>query len=137
MFGPSNNQLSLNKFFDPSTPSMRKGRDGGRKKTGKKRGKKGGETGGKKKKRMMKIVATMSLPAVDLPSANHWNAERSCQYELFASFCNVISRRMHLSFSNLITSFTSLFLTTHNLQEISAQFIDHNQIKEKERKKHK
>ena len=29
----------LNKFFDPSTPSMRKGRDGG-KKTGKKNGKK-------------------------------------------------------------------------------------------------
>ena len=32
-------QLSLNKFFDPSTPSMRKGRDGGEnggKKTGKK-----------------------------------------------------------------------------------------------------
>ena len=32
-------QLSLNKFFDPSTPSMRKGRDGG-KKTGEKTGKK-------------------------------------------------------------------------------------------------
>ena len=27
VFGPSR-QLSLNKFFDPSTPSMRKGRDG-------------------------------------------------------------------------------------------------------------
>ena len=25
-------QLSLNKFFDPSTPSMRKGRDGGEEK---------------------------------------------------------------------------------------------------------
>ena len=35
-------QLLLNKFFDPSTPSMRKGCDGG-----KKRGKK---TGGKKEK---------------------------------------------------------------------------------------
>ena len=32
-------QLSLNKFFDPSTPSMRKGRDGG-KNGGKKREKK-------------------------------------------------------------------------------------------------
>ena len=31
-------QLSLNKFFDPSTPSMRKGRDGGNR--GKKNGKK-------------------------------------------------------------------------------------------------
>ena len=28
VFGHSK-QLSLNKFFDPSTPSMRKGRDGG------------------------------------------------------------------------------------------------------------
>ena len=35
VFGHSK-QLSLNKFFDPSTPSMRKGRDGGK-------------TGGKKK----------------------------------------------------------------------------------------
>ena len=42
IFGRSK-QLSLNKFFDPSTPSMRKGRDGG-----KKRGKKKWE---KKKKR--------------------------------------------------------------------------------------
>ena len=33
VFGHSK-QLSLNKFFDPSTPSMRKGRDGG---TGKKK----------------------------------------------------------------------------------------------------
>ena len=39
-------QLSLNKFFDPSTPSMRKGRDGEKKK--KKNGKK---TGKKKKKK--------------------------------------------------------------------------------------
>ena len=36
VFGRSK-QLSQNKFFDPSTPSMRKGRDGG------KRGKKNGE----------------------------------------------------------------------------------------------
>ena len=34
-------QLSLNKFFDPTTPSMKKGSDGGNgKKTGKKTGKK-------------------------------------------------------------------------------------------------
>ena len=33
-------QLLLNKFFDLSTPSMRKGCDGGKKKTGKKREKK-------------------------------------------------------------------------------------------------
>ena len=30
VFGRSN-QLSLNKFFDPSTPFMRKGRNGGKK----------------------------------------------------------------------------------------------------------
>ena len=41
VFGHSK-QLSLNKFFDPSTPSMRKGRDGKRKKNG-------GEKNGKKK----------------------------------------------------------------------------------------
>ena len=60
-------QLSLNKFFDPSTPSMRKGRDGEKK------------TGEKEKKRWMKIVATTSLPAVDRPNADHWNAARSRQ----------------------------------------------------------
>ena len=31
---PSPKQLSLNKFFDPSTPSMRKGRNGEKKKQG-------------------------------------------------------------------------------------------------------
>ena len=55
MFGRSK-QLLLNKFIDPSTPSIRKGRDGG--KTG------GGEI------RMMKIVATTSLPAVDCLNAD-------------------------------------------------------------------
>ena len=47
-FGRSRH-LSLNRFFDPSTPSMRKGDDGGEKKKKENRG---------KKKRMMKIVAT-------------------------------------------------------------------------------
>ena len=28
---------------------------------------------------MMKIVATTSLPAVNRPNANHWNAAHSCQ----------------------------------------------------------
>ena len=46
---------------------MRKGRDGG-----KKRGK-------KENKIRMKIVATMSLPAVDRPNADRWNAARSSQ----------------------------------------------------------
>merc|ERR1712208_88391 len=40
-------QLSLNKFFDTSTPSMRKGRDGGE-----------NEMKNEKKKIMKKIVAT-------------------------------------------------------------------------------
>ena len=48
---------------------MRKGRDGEKKK----RGKKGGE-------RRMKIVATKSLPAVDRPNADRWNAARSRQF---------------------------------------------------------
>ena len=39
VFGRSR-QLSLNKFFDPSTPSMRKGRDGKRKKKRKEKKKK-------------------------------------------------------------------------------------------------
>ena len=39
VFGRSK-QLLLNKFFDPSTPSMRKGRDGGKKTGEKKNGKK-------------------------------------------------------------------------------------------------
>ena len=47
---------------------MRKGRHGGE--TGKKREKCGG---GKKR---MKIVATTSLPAVDRPNAERWNAAR-------------------------------------------------------------
>ena len=63
-------QLLLNKFFDPSTPSMRKGRD---------RGKKTGGKMGKKEKRLMIIVATTSLPAVDRPNADRWNAARSRQ----------------------------------------------------------
>ena len=40
VFGRSK-QLLLNKFFDPSTPSMRKGRDGGN----------GGKNGGKKEEK--------------------------------------------------------------------------------------
>ena len=66
-------QLSQNIFFDPSTPSMRKGRDG------EKNGKNGGKKK-KKKKRRMEIVATTSLPAVDRPNADRWNAARSRQW---------------------------------------------------------
>ena len=71
-FSQASRQLSLNRFFDPSTPSMRKGRDG---ETEKKRGKKEE----KKRKIRMKIVATTSLPAVDRPNADRWNAARSRQ----------------------------------------------------------
>ena len=43
-----------------------------------------GNSGGKEerraeKKRLMKIMATTSLPAVDRPNADRWNAARSCQ----------------------------------------------------------
>ena len=51
---------------------MRKGRDGG-KKTGEKKRE-------KKEKRLMEIVATTSLPAVDRPNADRWNAARSRQF---------------------------------------------------------
>ena len=57
---------------------MRKGRDG-EKKTGKTEEKKNG----KKKKIRMKIVATTSLPAVDRPNADHWNATRSRQNKIY------------------------------------------------------
>ena len=55
VFGCSK-QLLLNKFFDPSTPSIRKGNSGERMKKTKKM---------EEKKRLMRIVATASLPAVD------------------------------------------------------------------------
>ena len=70
VFGHSK-KLSQNKFFDPSTPSMRKGRDGGEKNgEGKTR---------KNKKRLMITVATTSLPAVDRPNPDRWSAAFSCQ----------------------------------------------------------
>ena len=49
---------------------MRKGRDG-EKKNREKNGEK------KEKKIRMKIVATTSLPAVDRPNKDRWNAARS------------------------------------------------------------
>ena len=65
---------------------MRKGRDGEkREKNG------GGKNGEKKKKKIrMKIVATTSLPAVNRPNADRWNATRSCQflYKLQLKSCN-------------------------------------------------
>ena len=70
MFGHSK-QFSLNKFFDPSTPSMRKGRDGGEM--------------GKKGKRLMIIVATTPLPAVNRPNADRWNAASIDPTTLFSS----------------------------------------------------
>ena len=54
---------------------MRKGRDGEKKKRKKKQEKQGE----KEKKTRMKIVATTSLPAVDRPNADRWNAARSRQ----------------------------------------------------------
>ena len=63
---------------------MRKGRDG--RKNG---GKQGGEWG--KRKRLMEIVATTSLPAVDCPNADRWNAARLCKkYETFNRSARVL-----------------------------------------------
>ena len=69
VFGHSK-QLALNKFFDPSTPTMSKG-DSGRNEEK------------KRKKTVMRIVATMSLPAVNCPNADRGNAACSCQYISF------------------------------------------------------
>ena len=68
---------------------MRKGRDGGKREK-KKNG--GGKKTGKKKeeKRRMKIVATTSLPAVDRPNADCWDAARSRQKDFMA--CDNSSR---------------------------------------------
>ena len=52
---------------------MRKGRDGGKK------------MGEKKEKRLMIIVATTSLPAVDRPNADRLNAARSRQFEIMSN----------------------------------------------------
>ena len=64
-------QLLLNKFFDPSIPSMRKVDDGKRKEK-------------KRKKRMTFLVATTSLTAVYRLNDDRWNAARSCQNDLYA-----------------------------------------------------
>ena len=54
-------QLSQNKFFDPSTPSMRKGRDGGN----------GKKTGGKKEKWPLRHCqqSTAGTPTAGTPHA--------------------------------------------------------------------
>ena len=64
VFGRSR-QLSLNKFFDPSTPSMRKGRDG--------------ENGMEKKENNGENSGPLSSLPVDRLTATDCNADRSCQ----------------------------------------------------------
>ena len=73
-------QLLLHKFFDLSTPFMRKGRDGGEEKNG-------GNI------RMMKIVATTSLPAVDRPNADRWNTARLCQFLLQFELWRILGKK--------------------------------------------
>ena len=83
-------QLSLNKFFDPSTPSMRKGRDGEWKKWGKKM-----ENNGENS-------SPLTLLPVDRLTATDCNADRSCQNSgpltslpvdrLTATDCNAAAR---------------------------------------------
>ena len=83
---------------------MRKCRDGG-KKRGKKNAKK--KTGKKKKeKRRMKLVATTSLPAVDRPNADRWNAARSCQLQINCnckSFVLTFDERKGLEKANAVS----------------------------------
>ena len=65
-------QLSLNKFFDPSTPSMRKVDDGEEKRKEKKKENNGVFSG--------HYVIASSLPPEGLrPNDDRWNAARSCQ----------------------------------------------------------
>ena len=71
VFGRSR-QLSLNKFFNRSTPSIRKGRDGKRKKRKEKNGVFRGH-----------YVIASSLPPKQLrPNDDRWNAARSCQNQI-------------------------------------------------------
>ena len=79
---------------------MRKGRDGGKKKNG------------KKKKRGMKIVATMSLPAVDRPNADRWNAARSRHSKHFATSVGVaVSAVQAVQVNGALFFFTNLVAT--------------------------
>ena len=70
---------------------MRKGRDGG--KTGEKKKK-----GEKKEKIRMKIVVTTSLPAVDGPNADCWNAARSLKnlFKLNTFDLSLVNFRRHI-----------------------------------------
>ena len=80
-------QLLLNKFFDPSTPSMRKGDDGGEKT---------GKTGGKKRKKiMMKIVATnvvASQPPERRPTAMPTLVPKRDHFSMVINLLNLLSQ---------------------------------------------
>ena len=69
-------QLSLNKFFDQSTPSMRKVDDGEEKKKKEKEKKK--EKNGVFSGHY--VIASSLPPARQRPNEDRWNAARSCQY---------------------------------------------------------
>ena len=70
-------QLSLNKFFDPNAPSMRKVDDGKRKEKKREKRKKRKEKNGVFSGH---YVIARSLPPERLrPNDDRWNAARSCQ----------------------------------------------------------
>ena len=58
-----------------------------------KNGEKREKTGGKKEKRLMEIVATTSLPAVDRPNADRWNAARSRQNDFLIICIQIQSQK--------------------------------------------
>ena len=65
-----------------------------------------------KKKRMIKIVATTSLPAFDRPNADRWNTARSCQLTLF------VGDPLHLAIDlNLMRGLNFEGLITHDIQK--------------------
>ena len=90
VFGHSKNIL-LNKFIDPSIPSMRKGCNGGEKNRG------GGGNWWGKKKRLMKIRATGHYV---IASSRSPNAAGSCQFH--SSISTLSGFPLHLGISNII-----------------------------------
>ena len=65
-----------------------------------------GRDGGEKKKRLMIIVATTSLPAVDRPNADRSNAARSRQ------FTNIQGPRSQIKFGGKLVKPNEVILKT-------------------------
>ena len=109
VFGLSR-KLSLNKFFDPSTPSMRKGNSGGKEKR-------------RAEKRLMRIVATKSLPAVNRPNADCWNAACSCQNNSSPEKFQAGKDCQRIKFEGAIDTLYQMILRTEFLFEVEIKVL--------------